>query len=210
MLIKLSWREVDFRRPVAVAMMYAAACGGDSAAKHPTEPAPVPVARVVVAPSPILAFVGFPQQFTASTTDAAGRELTGRSVSWSISDTTKATVSSGGEVTGVTEGYVTVTATSEGQSGSRDVLVFRIDVDSVVVTPPTATLSIGGTQQLTAVTLSRTGLPLPGQALTWSSSDISKATVSPGGIVTAMAAGSLTITATSGAKSGSASITVAP
>lgn len=211
--MKLS-RSRAHRRPLLLVsvLSYVAACGGDARANPPTDPAPAPVhvAKVTVVASPSLAFVGLNTQLTASTFDASGNLLMGRTVSWSSSDTSRLTVNSAGLVTGITEGNVTVTATSEGQSGSATLLVFRIDVDSVDVTPTTATVHGGTTQQLTAQTLSRTGLPFPGQIVTWSSSDTSKATVNSSGLVTAVAVGSATITATSQGKSGRAVITVVP
>jgi trimeric autotransporter adhesin len=204
-----SWAR---QRPLLAVILLSsvAACGGDGRAKPPTDPVPVPVARVTVTASLGLAFVGLNEQLTAATFDASGNVLTDRAVSWSSSDTSKLTVSSTGLVTGVAEGNVTVTATSEGQSGSAELLVFRIDVDSVDVTPTTATVHPGATQRLTAQTLSRTGLPFPGRTVTWSSSDTSKATVDPSGLVAAVATGSVTITATCEGKSGRAVITIVP
>ena len=61
---------------------------------------------------------------------------------------------------------------------------------SVTVTPPTATVAAEGTVQLTAQTLPAN------RAVTWTSSDATKATVSSAGLVTGVASGSATITAT--------------
>jgi hypothetical protein len=77
-------------------------------------------------------------------------------------------------------------------------------VASVTVTPATATLQVGQTQQLTAITLSPGGTALTGRAVTWSSSDVSIATVSTIGLVTAVAAGNATISATSEGRTGTA------
>jgi uncharacterized protein YjdB len=113
-------------------------------------------------------------------------------------------------VTGISYGEVTITATSEGKSGSAALLSFPVEIVTVEVTPQTATMAPGSTQQLTARTLTRTGLPLPGRVVTWSSSDASIATVNESGLVTAVAGGSATITATCEGKSATALITVAP
>jgi hypothetical protein len=78
---------------------------------------------------------------------------------------------------------------------------------SVSVTPPTATIAVAGTQQLAASVLPSGA----SQAVTWSSSAPSKATVSSTGLVTGVASGSATITATSvsdGTKVNSSTITV--
>lgn len=58
-----------------------------------------------------------------------------------------------------------------------------------ITTSPATAAMVGGTLQL-SVTTSPSGLPL-----TWSSSDTTKATVSDSGLVTALAAGTVTITA---------------
>lgn len=189
-----------------LAMMLIAGCGSDYTA--PT--APEPVAQVTVTSSQTLAYVGFTHQLTAATFDEHGVPLTGRSVTWSTSDASKAIVSSNGMVTGIATGYATITATSEGRQGSVELQVFKIDIDSVAVTPLVATTARGSTQQLTAKAYTRTGLVLPGQPITWSSSDISKATVSPSGLVTGIAVGSVTITATTDNRSATATISVVP
>lgn len=81
-------------------------------------------------------------------------------------------------------------------------------VQSVTVSPATASVQVGETAELTA-TVSVTGGA--SQAVTWSSSDDSIASVDSDGVVTGVAAGSATITATSvfdENRSGSAEVTV--
>src|SRR6185437_16421157 len=77
-----------------------------------------------------------------------------------------------------------------------------------VVSPATASLTVGGTQQLSAVVKDAAGTVLTGRAVSWASSNAAVATVSAGGLVTGVAAGSVAITATSEGKSASASFTV--
>ncbi len=82
-------------------------------------------------------------------------------------------------------------------------------VATVVVTNvPTGPVLIGGSVQLIAVAASATGSSLPGVTVTWSTSDASVATVSTGGLVSAVGTGDVTITATSGGKSGTATLDV--
>lgn len=81
------------------------------------------------------------------------------------------------------------------------------DVTSVTVTPDTASVEEGATQQL-AVTVAPAGAP---QGVVWQSSDTGVATVSQNGLVTGVAAGTADITVTStadGTKSDVAAITV--
>lgn len=77
----------------------------------------------------------------------------------------------------------------------------------VSVTPSTAGVAVAATTNL-AATVAPAGAI---QTVTWSSSDVSKATVSASGVVTGVAVGPATITATStvdGTKKGTAAITV--
>ena len=55
---------------------------------------------------------------TARLTDADGRQLTGREITWSTSNAQVATISPNGQVTVLRTGQVTLKATSEGKSGS--------------------------------------------------------------------------------------------
>ena len=81
-------------------------------------------------------------------------------------------------------------------------------VAAVSATPGSAVLSVGGTQQLATTVKDASGNLLTGRAITWGSSNGAVATVSGSGLVTAVAAGTATITATSGTVSGTSAITV--
>ena len=170
----------------------------------------VPVASVTVTPATASLTVGQTVQLSATPKDANGNPLTGRTIVWSSSDNTIATVNGSGLVTGVgAGGPVTITATSEGQSGTATVNVTLAPVASVTVSPSSANVAITGTVQLTATPKDANGNPLTSRAISWSSSDNTIATVNSSGLVTGVAAGTVTITATSEGKSGTASITVA-
>lgn len=82
-------------------------------------------------------------------------------------------------------------------------------VGGVAVNPPTLNFgSLNGTHQLTATVTDQSGNPITGASVTWSSSNVTVALVSGGGLVTAIANGVDTITATSGTTSGKAVVTV--
>ena len=82
-------------------------------------------------------------------------------------------------------------------------------VASVVVTPVNASLvSLGETVQLTASAQDASGNTLSGKTFTWSSSGQSVATVGSSGLVTAVANGSATITATTDGVNGTATVDV--
>lgn len=75
---------------------------------------------------------------------------------------------------------------------------------NIIVTPTTASISMTGTQQFTAVSKDSSGATLTGVPLNWVSSDTSVATVSGTGMATAVGAGSTTITASVTYNSGGA------
>jgi len=175
-------------------------------------PAPVPVASVSVSPSSATLQIGATQQLTAVTRDANNNVLTGRSVSWSSANSSIASVNSAsGLVTAVAAGTVQISATSEGKVASSSITVSPpapVPVASVSVSPSSATVTVGGTQQLSAVTRDANNNVLSGRVVTWSSANGGIATVNSTGLVTAVAAGTVQITATSETKTGTSTITV--
>ncbi|PYP18109.1 MAG: hypothetical protein DMD52_02690 [Gemmatimonadetes bacterium] len=171
---------------------------------------PAPVASVTVTPPTPSVSVGATVQLIATPKDANGNPLAGRVVTWASGNTAVATVSGSGLVTGVAAGSATITATSEGQSGTASVTVIFVPVAAVIVSPPSPSVQAGFTVQLTATPEDANGAPLSGRTVTWSSDNTAVATVNGSGLVTAVAAGSATITATSEGKSGTAAVTVTP
>lgn len=83
-------------------------------------------------------------------------------------------------------------------------------VASVEVTAPSTDLQVGATLQLSATAKDVKGTALTGRPVTWTSSTTATASVSSAGLVTGVAAGPVTITATIGGKTGSTSLTVTP
>jgi Bacterial Ig-like domain (group 2) len=98
-------------------------------------------------------------------------------------------------------------ALSNVASGTTTVSTVPV-VASVAVSPGTGSMTVGQTLQLTATPKDASGNPLMGQVVTWASSAPAVATVNGSGLVTAVAAGTATITATSGGQSGTAAVTV--
>ena len=86
------------------------------------EPTAAPaIVSVTVTPSGDTILVGRAVQLMATTRDVSGNTLTGHTVTWTSSNSTVATVSVSGLVTGVSAGGpVTVTATSEGKRDCGD------------------------------------------------------------------------------------------
>ncbi len=167
------------------------------------------VASVSVSPAAVNVRVGESATLAAAVLDATGTALAGRSVTWTSSNPALASVSPTGLITGVAAGGpVAITATSEGRAGIAQVTVLA-PVATVSVNPTELTLLKGAAETLGAMTLDATGGALTARTVTWTSSEPSIATVSPSGLVTAVAAGGpITITATSEGKSGTSQVTV--
>src|SRR5205807_2066885 len=99
-------------------------------------------------------------------------------------------------------------ATSEGQRGTAAVAVANLPVASVTVSPSPATVYIGATMQLIAILKDLAGHPLSGRTVTWTTSDGTVAAVDGTGLVTGVALGTATITATSEGQAGTTTVTV--
>ena len=168
----------------------------------------VSVASVTVSPATANVNEGSTVQLTATPKDANGVPLTGRTVTWASDNTTVATVSATGLVTGKVAGSATITATSEGQGGTAAITVVHVPVASVTVSPAPASVQAGQTVQLTATPKDASGTPLAGRTVTWASDNTAVATVSGSGLVSGVAAGSATIMATSEGQSGTSALTV--
>ena len=170
----------------------------------------VPIISVTIIPTTATLVVAQTTQLTAVLKDEAGSILNGRVVSWSTNRSAVASVSSDGLVTAISAGTATITATSEGRSATAAITVNLRPVSAVIVSPERVTLYAGQTVQLSALVTDDRGQVLTGKQVTFTSSSNATATVSAQGVVTAISAGTATITATSEGATGQATITVAP
>ena len=139
--------------------------------------------------------------------DQNARVMGGATVTWTSSANSVATVDASGLVTAAGNGTATITASARSASGSAVVTVTQ-SVASVEVSPPAETIGLGSTLQLTAEAFDGNGHAVAGAEFTWESSDAAVATGDAGGLLTGVAEGVATITATSGTASGSAAVTV--
>lgn len=81
-------------------------------------------------------------------------------------------------------------------------------VGTVIVSPAEATIEAGATQPYSAEVRDLHGAPLAGPLITWSSEDDAVATVASDGLATGVGIGTVMVTASAGAMSGSALLTV--
>ena len=138
----------------------------------------------------------------------APNDAADKSVTWSSSNTSVATVNSSGKVTAKAVGTTTITVTTvDGGKTATCTVTVKQPVTGVSVSPASATLNVGGTQQLSATV---TPSNADNKNVTWSSSNTSVARVSSSGLVTAVAKGNatITVTTTDGSKTATCTVTV--
>src|SRR3989454_6549174 len=167
---------------------------------------PGPPASVTVSPTPATVTALDTILLTATVRDAAGSVINYPSVNWTSSATGVASVApydggspgtTVGTVTGVNPGGVTITATSGAASGTVAVTVGpAVPVASVTVTPASAKLVLPGTVQLAVALRDANGKLLYPRPTTWTSDNTTVARVDANGLVTPVAVGSATVTAT--------------
>ena len=175
-----------------------------------TATAPAAVASVTISPSPLALKVGVSAQLAVVARDAAGNPLVGRAVTFASSNTAVVSVSASGVVTAHAPGTATVTATVEGVTATLTVSVTAdpVPVVSVAILPSPITLRVGASVPLTVTARDAAGNLLAGRAVVYTSSNPAVASVSASGVVTGIAAGSVTITATVEGVKATVSVTV--
>jgi uncharacterized protein YjdB len=170
-----------------------------------------PVAAIALSPTTVTGVPGNTAQLSAVPEDASGNALSGISLTWTSSNTAIATVS-GGTVSLVKQGTATITVAGGGVSAAATVTVNAPAppvVSAVVVTPSSLSLKVGQTSQLTATAVDASGNAMPGASISWTSSNTRMATVSGAGMVQAMVAGAVIMTATSGGHAATSSVQIA-
>ena len=166
------------------------------------------VASVAMSPTSATLVVGQTVQLGAQPRDASGRPLDGRTVTWSTNRSDVATVTSTGIVSAVSPGTATITASTEGRSGTSTIVVQAPGVSRLEVTPASASVEVGNALRLSATVYDARGNIIAGAQVTWSSSDTQIAVVDNTGRVLGIRRGTATITATSGGKAATASVRV--
>ena len=207
---------------LAVVALATACGGGDSGGPTalPTVPDPSvmqPVVSVEVSSPAEPTALGEPLQLgetlqlSVEALDENGQAVAGVEFSWESSNTSVATVDATGLVTAVAEGTATITASAGDVQATVEITVVSAmqPVVSVEVSPSAETIAIGTTRQLSAEAFDENGQAVAGAEFSWESNNTSVATVDASGLVTGVAEGTATITASAGSVQGRAHIAVA-
>ena len=119
-------------------------------------------------------------------------------LTWKSSDVTKATVSSSGVVTGISEGTVEITATSVEKTNVKKTVTVTVKNNAVAlesITPDKTSVKIP-VGETSTINLTFSPDNATNKNVTWTTSDPNIATVADG-VISSVAAGTCTITATS-------------
>lgn len=184
-------------------------------------------ATLTVTPPTLTAFATSPatstiakgntRQFTAKGTysDGSTQDLSAVST-WSVTDVTGtgvASIDARGAAVGKSEGKATITASYLGSTAKSTLTVTAAVVSSLTVTPPSATITTGATQQYAAVAVLSDGTIQDVTTVTsWSTSDVvgtGVAAIDGKGLATAKVEGQATITASYKGKTAKATLAVA-
>jgi len=176
-----------------------------------TQGAPATIASLSVQPSTGVLDVSSTIQLTAVARDPNGQPFT-TPITWTSEDPSVATVTDSGLVSAVSAGTARVRASvgavqswaqltiagaapppAPSTPGAAPAAVARIRIDGAP-----ASMGAGGSAQLRALALDSRGALAGGRPATWLSSNPAVATVSPEGLVSAVAPGTVTLTARSG------------
>jgi peptidoglycan/xylan/chitin deacetylase (PgdA/CDA1 family)/uncharacterized protein YjdB len=181
-------------------------------------PPPPVLTSIAVTPAAPSIFIGGAQQFTAVGYDQNGNQMSGVSFAWSSSNSTVASVDMG-LATGLAAGSTHVTASAQGVTSNGTTLTVTKApsvLTSIVVSPSSASIQAGDTQQFTVTAFDQYNTAMSGTTFAWSSSNTNAATVSAinsegvsAGLAKGVAAGSAQITASAqGITSNAAGLTV--
>lgn len=164
-----------------------------------TSPGPT-LSSITLSPASSSLTIGQAVDITATATysDGTSGAIDNSSV-WTSSAPTVASVDAMGLVTALLAGSSTITAAKGGKSGTATITVNPSGptLTGITVSPTSKALSVGQTQELTASAVYSNGTGSSPYTVNWASSNPAVATVAQGtwGVVTAVSAGSATITA---------------
>lgn len=147
--------------------------------------------------------IGQNLQLTATVTPD---NATDKTVNWTSSDTSVATVDTNGVVTALQKGTATITASNGDVNATCTLTVEEISSEEIVLNYVSISLKVGESSQLIAQIFPE---DTTDKNITWSSSDPSIATVD-NGLVTALATGEVNITAANGTLTAQCSVNVQP
>ncbi len=191
-------------KAIKVGKVTITAKAGDKTATCEVTVKPVPVSGIVLEKTTIELLEG---ETTTLKVTVAPDNATDKTVTWSTSDASIATVDNNGVVKAIKVGKVTITAKAGDKTATCDVTVNPVPVDGIVLDKTEVELLEGDSITLTATVSPDNATD---KTVTWSTSDATIATVDNNGVVKAIKVGVVTITAKAGDKTAACEVTVKP
>ncbi len=173
---------------------------------------PGPLNRIALAPAPAQVVAGGQLQFSATPMDIFGNTISGLTLVWTASPALGSMDATGLLTAATTVATGTVTVSSGGVSASASVTIVPGPLASIVASPSSLSVAAGGTVALSAVGRDQYGNAIPDAAIAWSATQGTVTSLNAEGTivqyVAPTAAGSATLTASSGSLSQTVSVTV--
>jgi hypothetical protein len=167
---------------------------------------PAPAARITLTPRVTRLVIGQRLRLDAASFSAAGDTRDDR-ITWRSSAPNVARVTDGGTVTAVAAGSTTVTATAGNATASQAITVLPTAVGSIEITPAAAQARQGDVLRFSAVVKDKAGQKIDGLTPTWSFAP-GRGEIGRDGDFVGYEPGRYTITATLGAASADAGVTL--
>lgn len=182
------------------------ACGGGGGGGSTS----ATVISIAISPDTTSIPVGLAQQYAVQATysDGTTKAITG--VTYTSSNTAVAAIAVGteGSVMAKSAGTTTITASYQNQTATATLTVAPSALLSILISPATASIPAGTTQQFTATGNYSDGTTQAITTASWSSSSATVANIDSSGLATSVAAGNSNISVVYGGKAASASLTV--
>lgn len=158
--------------------------------------------HINVTPASVFLKIADTQQLSAQGVNGNGgtSDVTS-TATWTTSDNSIASVSTGGLVTANLAGTATITASADNTTATSKITVNASTLTSIAISSSAQTVPVGSTLQLTATGTFQDGNTLDvTQLVAWTTGNSGQATVDATGLVKGVAAGNVTITATATTK----------
>ncbi|MBV7599074.1 Ig-like domain-containing protein [Aeromonas sp. sia0103] len=168
------------------------------------------ISQIQITPATVTLAIGTKTKLTALATlaDQSVQDVSSQ-VGWLSSNPAVATIDGTGQVTGVAAGTVTLSASLLGVTATTSVTVNNTSASTLQVIPAASSIALGTKTQLQAIATFQDGSTQDvSEQVQWSSSDTTLADINSVGLVTSKGIGQVTLSATLGAISRSATLTV--
>ena len=150
---------------------------------------------VTIAPTVITVPVNGRVPVTGTAFDCKGNSIRDKIIKYSTENPTIATVAPDGSVIGISVGMTTVSAVANKGTGTAQVTVTPEVAANVTVNPGVVTLRKGNTRTFTATVKNGSGIVITGRPVRWTSSNSSIASIDQNGVLIALAAGQVAVSA---------------